>query len=259
MGKQRISNIFSTNKMRLSLYLTAGYPRLDSMVSLVEIMDKSGVDFVELGMPYSDPLADGATIQKSSSIALMNGLTLDIYFDQVMEARKVTTMPLLFMGYFNQMMRYGIEKFLLRCVEVGIDGLIIPDLPPDIYESQYQGIFENYDLAMIFLVTPTCSDIRIKKIDELSTGFVYVVSSSSTTGKTVGFGQEQLDYFKRIENLKLDNPTVIGFGISNYEAYSQANNHANGAIIGSAYIKSIAKGDAVISTEEFINKIRIQR
>ena len=255
MGKKRLESIFKTKKDRLSLYHTAGYPSLESMVEVVKSMDESGIDFVELGMPYSDPLADGPTIQESSNIAINNGISLEIYFDQVSQTRDLTSMPLLFMGYFNQVLRYGIDRFLAKCVEVGIDGLILPDMPPDIYENRYMQVFKQYDLAMIFLVTPTCSDERIRKIDDLSSGFVYVVSSSSTTGKTKGFDEDQLNYFKRIRDLKLKNPTIVGFGISSHQSFKQVNEYMDGAIIGSTYIKSIADGDVDMHTKAFIQRI----
>jgi len=257
MGKERLEKLFSKNKQEvLSIYITSGYPKLDSMPRLIDTLAKSGVDFIEVGMPYSDPLADGDTIQYSSSIALKNGIDLDKYFNQVKEIRDKVQIPLLFMGYFNQMLRFGVEFFLKTCVINGIDGLIVPDMPPEIYKQNYKNIFEKYNLSMSFLVTPTTSDERIRMIDELSSGFVYVVSSSSTTGKIDTFSQEQIDYFQRIKKLKLKNPTIVGFGISNREKFLLSNKYTNGAIIGSAFIKAIKnKENYLEETKSFISKI----
>jgi len=257
MGKERLKKLFKKKKKNLlSVYVTTGYPQLTSMPDLVEELANSGVDFIEVGMPYSDPLADGETIQYSSSIALKNGINLDEYFKQLKTVRAKVDIPLLFMGYFNQVLRIGIDDFLKKCVESDIDGLIIPDMPPEIYNTNYKTIFEKYDLALSFLITPTTSDDRIRFLDELSSGFVYVVSTSSTTGKTGTFNEEQVDYFKRIQSLKLKNPTVVGFGISNRETFLLANKYANGAIIGSAFIKALKGSKDIKKTaKEFAQKI----
>ena len=256
MGLKRIENIFKTEKDILSIYLTAGYPKLHSMPELVVALAYSGVDFIELGMPFSDPLADGKTIQYSSSIALKNGMTLNEYFSQVADIRQKTEIPLIFMGYFNQMLRYGVQEFLNKCIESGIDGLIVPDLPPEIYEKKYKKIFDEYDLALSFLVTPTTDESRIKYLDDLSSGFVYLVSTSSTTGKADAFSDEQINYFKRIKKLNLKNPLVIGFGISNRDKLLIANKYADGAIIGSAFIKALKSTEDYHKVPEiFVNKI----
>ena len=256
MGVKSIENIFAEKRDILSIYLTAGYPHLDSMPELTLALVESGVDFLELGMPFSDPLADGKTIQFSSSVALKNGMTLDIYFQQVKKIRAETGIPLIFMGYFNQMMRYGVRKFLKKCVEAGIDGLIIPDLPAEIYENEYKKIFDEYDLAMSFLITPTTSEGRVRYLDNLSNGFDYIVSTSSTTGRVDEFSGEQIEYFRRIKNMNLNNPIVIGFGISGRDKFLKANKYADGAIIGSAYIKALRNAESsVITTKNFINKI----
>ncbi len=240
MGKQKIENLFKQNKNLLSLYITAGYPVLDAMPELARTVYENGVDFIEAGMPYSDPLADGETIQKSSEQALKNGMNLALYFDQVKEIKNNTGLPVIFMGYFNQVLQYGPRKFLETCQEKGIDALIIPDLPPEIYEKEYQNLFEKYDLAMIFLVSPTTPADRIKEIDRLSSGFVYVVSTSSTTGNKALFGEAQTEYFKRIKKELKKNPGIVGFGINNAEKFMMANKFLDGAIIGSAFIKSIS-------------------
>ena len=256
MGKQRVNNIFKNNKDILSIYLTAGYPYLDSMPELAVTLANSGADFLELGMPFSDPLADGETIQYSSSIAMKNGITLEKYFDQVTLLRQKVEIPLIFMGYFNQLLRYGVEKFLEKCVKTGIDGMIIPDLPAGFYEQKYKMLFGKHDLSMSFLVTPTTAESRIKYLDELSTGFVYLVSSSSTTGKADVFSKEQVEYFDRIKKLQLKNPVVIGFGISDRNKFLIANKYADGAIIGSAFIKALESDDKyLLKAKNFVNKI----
>jgi len=256
MGKERIKKIFNKKKPVLSLYLTAGYPELEAMPKLAKQIKDSGVDFIEVGMPYSDPLADGETIQHSSSRALQNGMNLETYFNQVSQIRKETNLPQIFMGYFNQILQFGPERFLQTCVDNGIDGLIIPDLPPEIYENRYKNLFNSYDLSLIFLVSPTSSDERVKKLDELSSGFVYVVSTSSTTGSSQNFGRSQIDYFKRIKKLLRKNPGVVGFGIDNHEKYVVANTYMDGAIIGSAFIKALSKkGDYLENAQKFIRHI----
>lgn len=257
MGKLRLSNIFTDKtKPLLSIYLSAGYPKLDSMPKLIENLEGNNVDFIEAGMPYSDPLADGTTIQESSSIALKNGIDLSLYFKQIKSVRAKTKLPILFMGYFNQILKTGIEKFLQLCVDSGIDGLIVPDMPPKIYQEYYQKTFERYDLAVIFLISPTTSEKRIKLIDALSSGFIYIVSSSSTTGKTTGFGKEHLNYFEKIAKLSLNTPTVIGFGIDTKDKFELANKYANGAIIGSAFIKAIADANNYLANStKFIQTI----
>ncbi len=257
MGKERLGKVFKQDKKQvLSIYLTAGFPEINAMPKLVKGLEEQNVNFIEAGMPYSDPLADGETIQKSSRIALNNGIDLALYFKQIKEIRSQSDIPILFMGYFNQILKQGFDDFLRQCVESGIDGLIVPDMPPEIYREFYQKTFEAYDLALSFLISPTTSDKRIQLIDKLSSGFIYVVSSSSTTGKTGGFGKEHIDYFEKINKLKLSNPTVIGFGIDTKEKFELANNFANAAIIGSAYIKAIANTkDYLANSKRFIRTI----
>jgi tryptophan synthase alpha chain len=241
MGKERIKKLFQNNSQKdiLSIYITAGYPKLEAMPGLIETLAKAGVDFIEAGMPYSDPLADGKTIQYSSSRALQNGINLDTYFTQIKSVRTQVDIPVFFMGYFNQVLRYGINRFLSACENSGIDGLILPDLPPEIYQRDYQKTFEKYDLGLSFLISPTTSHKRIDLIDRLSSAFIYVVSDSSTTGKTGDFSKEQIAYFERINKLKTRNPKIIGFGIDSPEKYRLANRYTDGAIIGSAFIKAV--------------------
>ena len=225
----------------LSIYFTAGYPNLDDTVSIIKALEQSGVDMIEIGLPFSDPLADGPTIQASSTQALKNGMTTEILFNQLKDIRKTVTIPLIIMGYFNPILQYGVEAFCKTCQAIGIDGLIIPDLPVDVYNEHYKAIFESYGLINIFLITPQTSDERIRFIDSISKGFIYMVSSASTTGAKVGFGEEQLSYFKRISEMKLKNPQIVGFGISNHSTFTQATQYTKGAIIGSAFIKYLTE------------------
>ncbi|MBT8324597.1 MAG: tryptophan synthase subunit alpha [Winogradskyella sp.] len=235
----RILQKLQEDKKLLSIYFTAGYPQLNDTVSIITELEKHGVDFIEIGLPFSDPLADGPTIQESSTAALKNGMSTALLFDQLQDIRTNVSIPLIIMGYFNPILQYGVEAFCKKCKEVGIDGLIIPDLPVDVYHEFYQSIFESYGLINVFLITPQTSEERIRYIDSISNGFIYMVSSASTTGAKQGFGIEQTNYFKRISSMKLQNPQIVGFGISNYDTFSTATEHAKGAIIGSAFIKHL--------------------
>ncbi|MCB0468056.1 MAG: tryptophan synthase subunit alpha [Aequorivita sp.] len=250
----RIQNKLLENKKLLSIYFTAGYPKLEDTVEILQQLENSGVDMVEIGMPFSDPLADGPTIQKSSQAALKNGMTTDLLFRQLKGIRKKVSIPLIIMGYFNPILQFGVENFCKKCAEVGIDGLILPDLPLAEYEEHYAGIFKKYNLINIFLITPQTSEERIRKIDTASEGFIYMVSSASVTGSSSGFGDEQESYFKRIETLQLKNPQIVGFGMNNSKIFQQATKYAKGAIIGSAFIKVLSdEGKAGISS--FIKSI----
>ncbi|NQW36992.1 MAG: tryptophan synthase subunit alpha [Flavobacteriales bacterium] len=251
----RINQKLQEEHKLLSIYFTAGYPKLNDTVAILENLEKSGVDMVEIGLPFSDPLADGPTIQASSTQALENGMTSNILFEQLKDIRKTVTMPLIIMGYFNPMLQYGIEAFCKKCSEIGIDGLIIPDLPVKEYNDLYKTIFEKYNLINVFLITPQTSDERIRFIDKISNGFIYMVSSSSVTGAQNTFGNTQKDYFKRIANMNLKASQIVGFGISNAETFKQATSHAKGAIIGSAFVKQL-KENGINSIASFIKKIR---
>jgi len=209
---------------------------------------------IEIGLPFSDPLADGPTIQASSTQALKNGMTSQVLFDQLKDIRKSVSIPLIMMGYFNPILQYGVEAFCKKCHDIGIDGLIIPDLPVDVYSEKYQTIFEKHGLINVFLITPQTSIERINFIDSISNGFIYMVSSASTTGAKTGFGDEQKKYFKRISYMKLKNPQVVGFGISNHETFTQATQYAKGAIIGSAFIKHLSK-NGIKNIPEFVKHI----
>jgi len=228
-------------KKLLSIYFTAGYPNLNDTAQVIKQLQSSGVDMIEIGLPFSDPLADGPTIQASSTAALDNGMTTEKLFEQLKSIRDEVTIPLLIMGYFNPMLQYGIEAFCKKCSETGIDGLIIPDLPVDVFHKEYLPIFEKYGIYNVFLITPQTSDERIKYIDTISKGFIYMVSSASTTGAKNSFDQHQQDYFNRIQDLNLKTPQIIGFGISNHETFKQATQHASGAIIGSAFVKFLTE------------------
>ena len=251
----RIKQKLQEDKKMLSIYFTAGYPSLDDTVQIITELEKEGVDMIEIGLPFSDPLADGPTIQESSTAALHNGMHTDLLFQQLEGIRDKVSIPLIIMGYFNPVLQYGVEAFCKRCNELGIDGLILPDLPLDVYEEEYRSIFEKYNLLNMFLITPQTSDERIRKIDKASEGFIYMVSSASTTGAKAGFGKEQTDYFERIAAMDLGNPQIVGFGISNAETFQQATAQAKGAIIGSAFIKNLTQ-NGVGSISDFIKRIR---
>lgn len=251
----RISQKLQEDKKILSIYFSAGYPNLNDTVQIIQDLEKSGIDMIEIGLPFSDPLADGPTIQASSTTALHNGMTSQILFDQLKDIRKSVNIPLVIMGYFNPMLQYGVENFCKKCAEIGIDGLIIPDLPVDVYAEQYKATFDKYGLINVFLITPQTSEERIRFIDSVSDGFIYMVSSASVTGSQAGFGNTQETYFKRIANMNLKNPQVIGFGINNAETFSQATQYAKGAIIGSAFIKHLSK-EGTGKIGEFVKAIR---
>ena len=253
----RIDKTFKDNKNILNVYLTAGYPNLNDTVEIVQELAKNGVDMVEIGMPFSDPLADGPTIQNSSQIAIKNGITLAIIFNQIQEIRKTVNIPIILMGYYNQILQFGSDAFFEKSKAVGVDGFIIPDLSLDIYEKEHQQKVEELELDMIFLITPQTSDQRIKLIDSKSSGFLYVVSSFAITGSKSSIHQSQIDYFKRINNLKLNTPKLIGFGISDKKTFDTACIHAEGAIIGSAFIKALQQSKNIKQTvKEFINSVK---
>ena len=251
----RINQKLQEDKKLLSIYFTAGYPNINDTKSIIQNLEKNGVDMIEIGLPFSDPLADGPTIQASSTQALKNGMTTEVLFEQLKDIRQSVSIPLIIMGYFNPMFQYGVEAFCKKCQETGIDGLIIPDLPVDVYHNEYQAIFEKYGLINVFLITPQTSDKRIHYIDSISKGFIYMVSSASTTGAKTGFGAEQTEYFKRISNMQLKNPQIIGFGISNNETFTQATEYAKGAIIGSAFVKHVTN-EGVDKIDSFVKTIK---
>lgn len=225
----------------LSIYYTAGYPTLDSTLDIAATLEKSGADFLEIGIPYSDPVADGPVIQESSQKALQNGMSLKVLFEQLKPLREQVQIPVFLMGYFNTILQYGVEQFCADCKAVGVDGAIIPDLPLYEYEEMYQPIFEKYGISNVFLVTPQTSDERIRKIDTLSTSFIYLLSSNATTGKQLQVEDRSEAYFSRIKNMGLSSPIVIGFGISDRETHQKATNYAHGAIVGTAFVRVLGK------------------
>ena len=252
----RIETLFQTKQKNiLNVYCTAGYPLLESTIPVMKALQENGTDIVELGMPYSDPLADGPVIQQSNMTALSNGMTISKLFEQLRDFRHQVYLPVLLMGYMNPILQYGFERFCQHAADLAIDGLILPDLPIYEFETEYGPFIRKYGLSFIFLVTPETSEERIRKIDELSTGFIYAVSSSSTTGKDTNLPGQQ-SYFERLKNMKLINPVLVGFGIRDRQTFNSACMHANGAIIGSAYIKALENSpDVFQSTKEFLSNI----
>ena len=257
--KNRIIELFNNKPSEiLSIFFTAGFPNLNDTKTVLESLEKSGVDLVEIGMPYSDPVADGETIQMSNKIALDNGMSLELLFEQMAEIRKTVSIPLILMGYLNPVEQFGVERFCQKAVEVGIDGLILPDLPIDLYIEQYKPMFDKYYLSNILLITPQTAEERIRMIDENTDGFIYMVSDNSITGKTAdGVSDNRLAYFNRINNLNLKNPTIMGFGIHDKATFQMACDHSKGAIIGSAFVRLLeSSSDLESNIEEFINQIK---
>ena len=255
----RLDHLFQTKTANLlNIYFTAGYPERNDTGRVLRALEGAGVDLVEIGMPYSDPLADGPTIQESGSQAIANGMTLPLLFEQIRAFRATSDLPLILMGYFNQVMQFGDDRFIQTCQEVGIDGVILPDLPLREYEATYRQKFEDAGLHFSFLITPQTEPERIRRIDELTRGFIYMVSSSSITGKSGEISPEQVAYFERIAAMHLKNPRLIGFGISDRASYETACRYANGAIIGSAFIRALRDGkDGVeAATAAFVERIR---
>lgn len=250
----RINLKLQENKKLLSIYFTAGFPNLNDTVTIIQELEKSGVDMIEIGLPFSDPLADGPTIQKSSTKALENGMTTKLLFEQLKDIRETVTIPLLIMGYFNPILQFGVEDFCQKYSEIGIDGLIIPDLPMDVFEREFKSVFEQYNLKNIFLITPQTSEERIRKMDSLSDSFIYMVSSSSTTGSQNTFGENQKKYFERIAKMELKNPQIVGFGISDKATFQQATERQKGAIIGSGFVKFISQNN-IANIQNYINNL----
>lgn len=251
----RITQLFQEKKHNvLSIYYTAGYPGLGDTVYIAEALENAGADMLEIGFPYSDPVADGPVIQASSKRALDQGMDLNLLFDQLSELRKRVTVPVLLMGYVNVILQYGVARFCKACAAAGIDGCIVPDLPMTEYETLYKDLFLENGLSNIFLVTPQTSIERIHKLDSLSNGFIYLVSSSATTGQHLQVSDVTSNYFARIAAMGLKNPTMIGFGISSREAFDNACKYANGAIIGSAFVKALEGGSLQENVRAFMNK-----
>lgn len=233
----RINQLFDTQKSKiLSIYFCAGHPTLDSTRSVIKALEKNGIDMIEIGIPFSDPMADGPVIQEAATCALRNGMSLKRLFDQLEGIRREVTIPLILMGYLNPIMQFGFENFCRRCRECGIDGVIIPDLPFKDYMNDFKSTAEAYDIKMIMLITPETSEERIRLIDDHTDGFIYMVSSAAITGAQKDFNEQKLAYFRRIEAMQLHTPRMIGFGISNRQTFESACAHASGAIIGSRFV-----------------------
>ena len=253
----RIDQLFASKQTGiLNIYCTAGFPALEDTLPVMTALQAHGADMIELGMPFSDPLADGPVIQDSSTRALQNGMSLKKLFAQLKDFRKNIHVPVILMGYLNPVMQFGIEQFLQQCAATGVDGLILPDLPMQEYEQEYRPLFEKYGLHLIFLVTPETSEARIRQIDALSKGFVYAVSSSSTTGKDKDMKGQQA-YFERLKALQLKNPVLIGFGIKDKPTFDTACAYSNGAIIGTAFIKAVENAKDLDGTiKQFIQSVK---
>ena len=240
----RIDRLFKDKSENiLSIYFTAGYPKLDDTVSIVKALEEAGADIIEIGVPYSDPVADGPTIQESNMVALSNGMSLKKLFEQLKDIRSQVQLPIILMGYLNPIIQYGMEAFCKKCKEIGVDGIIVPDLPMQQYLDEYKELFDQYDLRNTFLISPQTSEKRIREIDEFSDGFIYMVSSHSITGAKLGVTNEQIDYFKSVKAMNLNSPRLIGFGISDHDSFEKASSYSNGAIIGSAFIKVLQKSE----------------
>lgn len=254
--KNKLDLLFENKRENvLNVYCTAGYPALDSTATILQALQQSGADIIELGMPYSDPIADGPVIQNSNMAAIQNGMTIQLLMQQLAAIKPHLHIPIILMGYLNPVLQYGFEKFCKEAAGVGISGLILPDMPMAEYEQLYKKTFEKYQLHPVFLITPQTSDERIKKADKLSKGFVYAVSSASTTGNNNAVGGQQA-YFEKLQKMKFKNPVLIGFGIHDSQSFSNACKFANGAIIGSAFINKLSLSTEVAqTTAEFVKAI----
>lgn len=251
----RINTLFQEKQNNiLSIYYTAGYPNLEDTVRIAEALEQAGADMLEIGFPYSDPVADGPVIQASSKQALENGMDLAILFEQLKSLRQKVSIPVLLMGYVNPMLQYGVENFCKSCAEVGVDGCIVPDLPMTEYEEFYADVFKKYGISNVFLVTPQTAPERIQKIDGLTNGFIYLVSSSATTGKNLQLSDTTEAYFARVAALNLNNPVMIGFGINSKETFTKACEYANGAIIGTAFVRALEAGNDKENIEAFMEE-----
>ncbi len=256
--KNRINQLYEAKKENiLSVYFTAGFPKLNDTVEIIQELEKNGVDLIEIGIPFSDPTADGPTIQRSSEVALKNGMSLKLLFGQLKDIRKSVKIPLILMGYFNPVMQFGVEEFCKKCNETGIDGAILPDLPLEEFDTQYKKHFTENNLHNVLLITPQTPEPRIRQIDTASGGFIYMVSSASTTGAGKKVEDFHQDYFERIQQMKLKNPRLIGFGISDHATFTNACKYASGAIIGSAFVKELQECDKIQKcVADFVQNIR---
>ncbi|MEQ8361318.1 MAG: tryptophan synthase subunit alpha [Cyclobacteriaceae bacterium] len=257
----RINTLFKKNKKELlSVYYTAGFPNLEDTVGIGKLLEEAGADILEIGVPFSDPVADGPVIQASNKTALDNGMTLRLLLEQVTELRPMVKVPIILMGYFNPIFQFGVKAFCEAAVAAGVDGLIIPDLPLLEYQEMYKATFETNGLKNIFLISPTTSEERIRTIDDVSTGFIYAVSSSSTTGAKKDFSKEQRTYFERLKKMKLKNPLLIGFGVSNHDTFAAVCQYSAGAIVGSAFISMLKESSNLESDiPKFVKALREQQ
>lgn len=249
----RIDTLFNTKRNRiLSVFFPAGYPQMNDSIEILNELQKSGVDMVELGIPFSDPMADGTVIQNAYTKALKNGISLKMIFNQLKDFRNNITIPVILMGYLNPILQYGFEAFCISCKETGVDGVIIPDLPFNEYVKDYKPISDKYGIKMIMLITPETSDERVSLIDKNTSGFIYMVSSASTTGAQNAFGKEKENYFEKINSMNLKNPRLIGFGVSNKTTFDSACEYSSGAIVGSHFVRLLASGDIKQSVKELL-------
>ena len=252
----RINKLFQKkNKKILSIYFTAGYPRINDSVNIIKALDKNGVDMIEVGIPFSDPIADGPIIQNSSTIAIKNGMNMSLLFNQLKNIRSTTQIPIILMGYINPIIQFGYDKFVDKLIDCGIDGVILPDLPLLEYKKELKPFFDKNNISFISLISPNTSIERVKEIDKISDGFLYVVSSSSITGQNNLFDVNQIKYFNSLNNIFLKNPKIIGFGISDKKSFDMACDYSNGAIIGTKFINSLDVLNLNKSIEKFINSI----
>jgi tryptophan synthase alpha chain len=253
----RIDQLFSTGRKEiLSIFMMAGYPRLQDTAAIIRSLEKYGADMVEIGMPFSDPLADGPVIQQCSQAALKNGMNIRLLFDQLADIRSQVSIPLVLMGYLNPVLQFGVERFLGECSKAGIDGVILPDLPPDEYEMEYRSLFEDYHIHHILLITPQSGEDRIRRIAVLSGGFLYMVADAATTGARDLVTGPQVEYFRRMSEMKLPLPLLAGFGISNHETFQKACEYSRGAIIGSAFLKALSgEGDLDRKIKNFLGSV----
>jgi len=252
-----LHNLFQTKKSNiLSVFFTAGFPTLDATHAIAKHLQDAGADLIEIGIPFSDPIADGPVIQESNNVALANGMTVKKLLTQVAAIRKDVTLPIILMGYINPVLQYGMEKFCSEAAAAGVNGLILPDMPMNEYQKTYKPLFEKYNLSNTFLISPTTSEARIRLIDEATNGFIYAVSSSSTTGAKSGFTVEQEAYFEKLKALNLKNPFLVGFGISDHKTFSKVNEYGAGAIIGSAFISLLKNStDLKADIHSFVKSI----
>ncbi len=254
----RIEKLFTEKKDKiLSVYFTAGFPEKDSTTEIITGLQDAGADMIEIGIPFSDPVADGPVIQMSNMTALRNGMNLRLLFSQIRNIKEKVRVPLVLMGYLNPVLRFGMDDFCRECVSSGIDGIILPDLPPEVFENEYSEMFQQHGLSCMFLVSPSTGEERIRYIDSVSRGFIYVVSSSSTTGRKDSFSEQQMAYFRKLKEMDLRLPLMTGFGISNAGTFNDATRFSNGAIIGSAFIEMIAgRGATGQNISCFIGSLR---